>query len=133
MAHDRAGRPVLPAARDPGDRLLDKLPVDARVHHRHPLTRQDLAEAFDLFWPSRAGPGVLRLPGADGRPVRPAVRAGPHHGLRPAAGPREEHASRPREEVSAALRRYDGHVHFSTYLRRLVPSARCYLNDRPQG
>jgi len=31
--------------------------------------------------------------------------------------------------VAAGLRRYNGHMHSSTYLSRLSPSARRYLDD----
>jgi len=31
------------------------------------------------------------------------------------------------------LRRYDGHMRSSTYLSRLFPSARCYLDDIAAG
>ena len=35
--------------------------------------------------------------------------------------------------MPATLRRYDGHVHSSTYLSRLFPSARRYLDDLAAG
>jgi len=46
----------------------------------------------------------------------------------------EVYAYRLREAgVPVRLRRYDGHVHSSTYLSRLFPSARRYLDDIAAG
>ena len=100
-----------------------------------PLTRQDLVEAFDLYLASpEQAQAVDASPVRDGRPVRPAARAYPYLGLRPAAGPGEAYAPRLRDawgaRHAAALH---GHVHSSTYLSLLFPSARRYLDDIAAG
>jgi acetyl esterase len=99
------------------------------------LTRQDLAEAFDLY---------LAAPAQALEPYASPVQAADLSGLPPAlvltAGSDplrdqgEAYAYWLREAgVPVRLRRYDGHVHSSTYLRRLFPSARRYLDDIAAG
>jgi acetyl esterase len=99
------------------------------------LTRQDLDEAFDLYL---ASPAQAQEPYAS--PVRTAGLSGLPpaliltSGCDPLRDQGEAYASRLRDAgVPVTLRRYDGHVHSSTYLSRLFPSARRYLGDLAAG
>jgi acetyl esterase len=126
---------VLPAARDPGDRLLDRLPVDAEFGTSYLLTRQELEEAFELYLDSPA-----QTEESYASPVRTADLSGlpPTLILTSGCDPlrdqgRYTHRGCVRPGVPVTLRRYDGHVHSSTYLSRLFPSARRYLDDIAAG
>lgn len=70
-----------------------------------------------------------------GRPTCPACR--PRiltSGCDPLRDQGEAYAPRLRDAgVPVTLWRYDGHVHSSTYLSRLFPSARRYLDDIAAG
>jgi acetyl esterase len=99
------------------------------------LTRQDLTEAFDLYLASPA-----QTEKSYASPVRTAALSGLPpaliltSGCDPLRDQGEAYASRLRDAgVPATLRRYDGHVHSSTYLSRLFPSARRYLGDIAAG
>jgi acetyl esterase len=99
------------------------------------LTRQDLEEAFDLYLAS-----PVQAQESYASPVRTADLSGLPpaliltSGCDPLRDQGEAYAARLRDAgVPVTLRRYDGHVHSSTYLSRLFPSARRYLDDIAAG